>query len=56
MCGERKREGDNAEECLKIRVLTVVCGSGNCGIYKLMRGAWLAFIREKAVILRELNR
>ena len=49
-CGEQKYEGDNARECLKIRVLTVVCGSGNCGIYKLMRGAWLAFICEEAVI------
>lgn len=25
-CGERKHEGDNAGDCLKIRVLTVVCG------------------------------
>ena len=28
----------------------------NRGIYVRMRGAWHAFIREEAVILRELNR
>lgn len=43
MCGERKCEGDNAGECLKIRVLTVVCGGEKRSILYADAGCMTCF-------------